>query len=47
MRLLLEDNYKGNAMTMNHDDHPKDEIDQSCEEADSGMVESKQRSVVL
>ena len=34
MRLLLEDNYKGNAMTMNHDDHPKDEIDQSCEEAD-------------
>ena len=44
MRLLFEDNYKGNATTINYDDHPKDEINQSCEEADLAKVESKQRS---
>ena len=44
MRLLFEDNYKGNATTIKHDDHPKDEINQSCEEVDFAKVESKQRS---
>ena len=44
MHLLFEDNYKGNATTMNNDDHPKDKINQSCEEVDFAKTESKERS---